>query len=192
MRLAGAHVSHSPSSYPGHPVHSHQGSDVMGRITAFNATLFFTAVFGLLSSFSNSFSTLCISLFFLGSSVGVSHFKRRPFCLLNPFVQGSMPTDGTLLLEHMPKEKQYLVTALSFFFSVGAALSAVVALLVIPQNSCPPSTLVHCDVDVQNQGWKYLVITLGLIVRTQNVILVHREPTHQSLRHSYLHFLHRL
>lgn len=74
-----------------------------------------------------------------------------------------MPTDGTLLLEHMPKEKQYLVTALSVFFSFGAILSAIVALLVIPQNSCPVSSL-PCDVDVQNRGWKYLLITLGLIV----------------------------
>ena len=29
-----------------------------------------------------------------------------------------MPTDGTLLLEHMPRGKQYLVTALSVFFSL--------------------------------------------------------------------------
>jgi len=49
-----------------------QGSDLMGRITAFNATLFFTALFGLLASFANSFTTLCIALFLLGSAVGVS------------------------------------------------------------------------------------------------------------------------
>ena len=88
-----------------------------------------------------------------------------------------MPTDGTLLLEHLPKENQYLVTALSVFFSVGAVLSAVVALHVVPQNSCPPSSLVPCDVDVQNQGWKYLLIILGLIVRTQ---------IEASIIHSYL------
>lgn len=75
-----------------------------------------------------------------------------------------MPTDGTLLLEHMPKGKQYLVTALSVFFSFGAVLSAIVALLVIPRHSCPASS-VACDVDSQNQGWKYLLMTLGLIVR---------------------------
>ncbi|KAF8349514.1 MFS general substrate transporter [Amanita rubescens] len=120
-------------------------SDLLGRSTAFNLTLFFTALFGLTSSLAYSFVTLCISLFFLGSAVG-----------------GSMPTDGTLLLEHMPKEKQYLVTALSVFFSFGAILSAIVALLVIPQNSCPVSSL-PCNVDVQNKGWKYLLIALGLI-----------------------------
>jgi hypothetical protein len=88
-----------------------------------------------------------------------------------------MPTDGTLLLEHMPKEKQYLVTALSVFFSFGSVLSAFVALLTLPGNSCPSSpsepvsglrlldALVPCDVDKQNKGWKYLLMTLAMIVR---------------------------
>jgi len=75
-----------------------------------------------------------------------------------------MPTDGTLLLEHVPKEKQYLVTALSVFFSIGSVISAVVAIFVLPQNSCPVGP--HpCDVDVQNRGWKLLLMFLGLIVR---------------------------
>jgi hypothetical protein len=88
-----------------------------------------------------------------------------------------MPTDGTLLLEHMPKEKQYLVTALSIFFSLGSVLSAFVALIVLPGNSCPTTTpsapasgidltiRVACDVETQNRGWKYLLMTLALIVR---------------------------
>lgn len=75
-----------------------------------------------------------------------------------------MPTDGTLLLEHMPNGKQYLVTALSVFFSFGAVLAAVVGLLVIPVYSCPPSPA-PCDVGLQNMGWKYLLIVLGTIVR---------------------------
>ncbi|OBZ68970.1 putative MFS-type transporter PB1E7.08c [Grifola frondosa] len=73
-------------------------SDLMGRTMAFNATLFLTSVFGIIASLANSFVYLCISLFLLGSAIG-----------------GSMPTDGTLLLEHMPNGKQYLVTALSIF-----------------------------------------------------------------------------
>ncbi|KAF8953239.1 major facilitator superfamily domain-containing protein [Flammula alnicola] len=141
-------------------------SDVMGRSTAFNATLFFTAVFGLLASFANSFSTLCIALFFLGSSVG-----------------GSMPTDGTLLLEHMPKEKQYLVTALSIFFSFGAVLSAFVALLVLPHNSCPANSSIPCDVDTQNQGWKYLLISLGLITLSMFIARMVFFRLHESPRY---------
>ncbi|KAF5360741.1 hypothetical protein D9756_005094 [Leucocoprinus leucothites] len=139
-------------------------SDLLGRSTAFNLTLFFTSVFGFFASLANSFGTLCFALFLLGSAVG-----------------GSMPTDGTLLLEHMPKEKQYLVTALSVFFSFGSVLSAFVALLVLPDNSCPNTAsgpisglgtlakvldaVVPCDVEKQNRGWKYLLMTLATIVR---------------------------
>lgn len=43
----------------------------MGRSVAFNATLFFTSLFGLLASFANSFGSLCFLLFLLGSAVGV-------------------------------------------------------------------------------------------------------------------------
>jgi hypothetical protein len=76
-----------------------------------------------------------------------------------------MPTDGTLLLEHMPKGKQYLVTALSVFFSFGAVLSAIVAILIVPQHSCPASSEVACNVDTDNKGWQYMLMTLGAIVR---------------------------
>lgn len=91
-----------------------------------------------------------------------------------------MPTDGTLLLEYVPKAKQYLVTALSVFFSVGSVLSALVALIILPNRSCPsePTTGVNnltmvsgafipsCNVETQNTGWKYLLMILAAIVRT--------------------------
>ncbi|KAL0060024.1 hypothetical protein AAF712_013203 [Marasmius tenuissimus] len=140
-------------------------SDLLGRSTAFNATLFFTAVFGLLASFTTSFGGLCLALFFLGSSVG-----------------GSMPTDGTLLLEHMPNGKKYLVTALSVFFSFGAVLAAIVALLVVPQNSCPRDVEV-CDVATQNMGWKYLLTTLGLITLSMFLARMVFFRLHESPRY---------
>ena len=51
-------------------------SDLLGRSAAFNATLFFTALFGILASFARSFWLLCVLLFFLGSAVGV---RQYPF-----------------------------------------------------------------------------------------------------------------
>lgn len=75
-----------------------------------------------------------------------------------------MPTDGTLILENVPKENQYLVTALSAFFSFGSVLAAVVSLLVLPRNSCPLDLSQPCDVNVQNRGWKYLLVCLALMV----------------------------
>ncbi|KAF9439932.1 MFS general substrate transporter [Macrolepiota fuliginosa MF-IS2] len=107
-------------------------SDILGRSAAFDATLF-TVVCGFFASFANGFGMLCFALFLLGSAVG-----------------GPMPTDGTLL-EHMLKEKRYLVTALSVFFSSSSILSAFVALLVLPGNSC------------SNSRWKYLLVTLATI-----------------------------
>ncbi|KAF8758787.1 Sugar transporter [Rhizoctonia solani] len=76
-------------------------SDVVGRSMAFNLTLAFTSLFGVLACLSTSFVSLCFFIFLLGSAVG-----------------GSMPTDGTLFLENVPKKKQYLLTALSVFFSL--------------------------------------------------------------------------
>ncbi|KAH7924538.1 MFS general substrate transporter [Leucogyrophana mollusca] len=138
-------------------------SDLMGRSAAFNATLFFTSVFGILSSFARSFWMLCVLLFFLGSAVG-----------------GSMPTDGTLLLEHMPKGKQYLVTALSVFFSFGSVLSAVVALLIIPRNSCSPGQ--PCDVAKENKGWQYMLICLGTITLSMFLARIVFFRLHESPR----------
>ncbi|KZT11946.1 MFS general substrate transporter [Laetiporus sulphureus 93-53] len=140
-------------------------SDLMGRTTAFNATLFLTSLFGVLASFASSFFWLCTSLFFLGSAVG-----------------GSMPTDGTLLLEHMPNGKQYLVTALSVFFSFGSVLAAVVGLLVIPGNSCPPAPA-FCDVNTQNMGWKYLFSTLGIITLSMFLARILFFRLHESPRY---------
>lgn len=55
----------------------------MGRSTAFNNTLLLTAIFGLLASFSNSFTMICVTFFFLGTSVGVSHILLRDFVIID-------------------------------------------------------------------------------------------------------------
>ncbi|TRM63911.1 major facilitator superfamily domain-containing protein [Schizophyllum amplum] len=138
-------------------------SDLLGRSAAFNATLFFTAVFGIFASLAGSFGSLCVILFFLGSAVG-----------------GSMPTDGTLLLEHMPDGKQYLVTALSVFFSFGAVFSAVIGLLVLPQNSCFEA---ECDVEAENRGWKYMLAVLGVITLSMFFARIVFFRLHESPRY---------
>ncbi|EKM51853.1 uncharacterized protein PHACADRAFT_165177 [Phanerochaete carnosa HHB-10118-sp] len=140
-------------------------SDLVGRTAAFNATLFLTAVFGMLASLANTFPLLCAALFFLGSAVG-----------------GSMPTDGTLLLEHMPNGKQYLVTALSVFFSFGSVLAAVTGLILIPSRSCPPKPA-PCDVTTQNMGWKYLLMTLGLLTLLMFLARIVFFRLHESPRY---------
>lgn len=140
-------------------------SDLLGRSTAFNLTLCFTAIFGLAASYAPTFSMLCIALFFLGTSVG-----------------GSMPTDGTLLLEHMPKGKQYMVTALSVFFSFGSVISAIVGIIVIPGHSCPPKSQ-SCDVATMNKGWEYLLMTIGFITLSFFLARIVFFKLHESPRY---------
>ncbi|KAG2337733.1 MFS general substrate transporter [Suillus weaverae] len=94
-------------------------SDLLGCSAAFNATLFFTALFGILSSFAYA--------------VG-----------------------------HMPNGKQYLVTALSVFFSFGSVLSAAVALIIIPSRSCPLTSPTI---------WQSMLVSLGII--TLSMFLAH-------------------
>lgn len=81
-----------------------------------------------------------------------------------------MPTDGTLLLEHVPKHKQYLVTALSVFFSLGSVLSAIVGIIIIPGHSCPSNSPEGCDVSTMNKGWKYMLAAVGLIVSASHIV----------------------
>jgi hypothetical protein len=90
-----------------------------------------------------------------------------------------MPTDGTLLLEHMPNGNRHLVTALSVFFSFGAVLSAGVALLTIPQHSCVGGQ--ECDVE-QNQGWRYMLVVLGIIVCPPRWFFMYRISNHRLLQ----------
>lgn len=124
-------------------------SDILGRIVPFNATLFLTAVFGIMASLSSRFETVCFWMFWLGSAVG-----------------GSMPTDGTLFLENLPLSKQYLLTLLSVFFSFGAVLSAVIGYLVLPGASCTgdPETNPCSIENGDNDGWKKMLFILGLVV----------------------------
>jgi hypothetical protein len=75
-----------------------------------------------------------------------------------------MPTDGTILLENVPRGKEYLVTALSVFCSFGSVVAALAAIVLIPNNSCEPLPA-PCDLD-RNLGWKYELAALGVIVCT--------------------------
>ncbi|KAJ7868296.1 major facilitator superfamily domain-containing protein [Mycena leptocephala] len=139
-------------------------SDLLGRSTAFNATLFFTALFGILAGFSYSYPSLCVLLFLLGTAVG-----------------GSMPTDGTLLLEHMPQHKLHLVTALSLFFSVGSVLAALFALVLVPQNSCDVLATIPCDPTLNN-GWKHLLTALGVLTLAMFIARLVFFRLHESPR----------
>jgi MFS family permease len=74
-----------------------------------------------------------------------------------------MPTDGTLFLENLPHSKQYLLTLLSVFFSLGAVLSSVVSLWFLPGHSCREYE--GCDIAGKaNDGWRSVLFVLGIFV----------------------------
>ena len=74
-----------------------------------------------------------------------------------------MPTDGTLFLENLPHSKQYLLTFLSVFFSLGAVLSSTVSFIFLPGASC--RQFEGCDIDAkENDGWRRVLLVLGLFV----------------------------
>ena len=137
------------------------GSDLLGRSTAFNGTLLFTSLFGLAATITNSFWSLCLALFFLGSAVGVRVLRACSDAKNSQPTQGSLPTDGTLILEQLPNSKKYLVTALTIFFSFGSVFTAIVGLIIVPRYTCSTD---DCDMSKDNLGWKYLLVCLGFIV----------------------------
>ena len=97
---------------------------------AFNLTLLVTSIFGVLSAFAPSFPLLCLVFAGLGLGVG-----------------GAMPTDSTLFLENLPPSKHYMLTALSVFFSIGAVITSLLGLVLIPREN----------------GWRYLLGVLAVI-----------------------------
>ncbi|KAK9900263.1 MFS general substrate transporter [Cystobasidium minutum MCA 4210] len=138
-------------------------SDSFGRVRAFNGTLLLTAFFGIAACFANSFTVLCFCFFGLGLGVG-----------------GSMPTDGTLFLENIPNEYHYLLTALSVFFSLGAMITSVIALIVIPTRSCQEDVK-ECDVAKENTGWRMILgilagITLIFFCCRTLLFKLHESP----------------
>lgn len=85
-----------------------------------------------------------------------------------------MPTDGTLFLENLPHSKQYLLTFLSIFFSLGAVLSSCISLLFLPGKSC--SAYEGCDIPAgDNDGWKWVLLTLGIVVSSSGAGRVFTE-----------------
>ncbi|KAL8731974.1 MAG: hypothetical protein Q9166_003106 [cf. Caloplaca sp. 2 TL-2023] len=127
-------------------------SDVIGRRLAFNATLFLAGVFGLAVGGGSSWIGACGLYAALGVGVG-----------------GNLPVDGSLFLEFLPFASSGLLTALSVWWPIGQLISSLVAWGFLPNYSCD-SDLKSCNVSgqpcctrSQNQGWRYLNITLGAI-----------------------------
>ncbi|KAL8923079.1 MAG: hypothetical protein Q9172_003289 [Xanthocarpia lactea] len=125
-------------------------SDVIGRRLAFNATLFIAGVFGLAVGGGSSWIGTCGLYAALGVGVG-----------------GNLPVDGALFLEFLPFASSGLLTALSVWWPLGQLIASLVAWGFLPTYKCA-TELESCNISPepcctrsQNQGWRYLNITLG-------------------------------
>lgn len=117
-------------------------ADKHGRHGVFQSTLLVTTVAGLLLSGAPSFLWACV----WSAGVGVG-------------VGGSMPIDGTLLVESLPSSQQPWLTALSVFFALGSVVCALLAYVLLPGRSCLPDT--PCN--TPNVGWRYLMWVLAAV-----------------------------
>ncbi|KAI0234009.1 hypothetical protein L0F63_001080, partial [Massospora cicadina] len=105
-------------------------------------------VFGLLSSVAPSFSSLCLCLFSLGFGVG-----------------GNMPVDGALFLIYPSGVPTLADAPLRFSFrsercSPPSWRGCPGLMGLVPSQFLGPTS---CDVETENNGWRYLLLALGFL-----------------------------
>jgi len=118
--------------------------DVVGRRIAYNSTLLIGGVFGLLAGAAPNFVVFCVFIALAGMGVG-----------------GNLPVDGTLFLEFLPGNKQWLLTLLSVWWAIGQVVASLVAWVFLANFSCAdPAPGTFCS-RASNMGWRYTYFTLG-------------------------------
>lgn len=130
--------------------------DIIGRYWAFNFTVLWASIFGLVLGAPNSYTGVIVLTAFLGFGIG-----------------GNVPIDTTIVLECLPKNRRWLLPALSAFQPVGVVICSAIAYGLVPGNSCatdlPPcndpsrAPGAPCCTKADNWGWRYTLFTLGAI-----------------------------
>lgn len=138
-------------------------SDSRGRKIPYTMTLAITSIFGLLSSFTFNFWSLCLTLFFLGFGVGGNMPTDGKVSLTYDHPSYSQCLSGALYLEFLPKEYHYLLTLMSVFFSFGAVFASVIGYLILPKWSCPEFSTEPCDMHTQNNGWRIMLFSVSIV-----------------------------
>ncbi|KAF7369223.1 MFS domain-containing protein [Mycena venus] len=146
--------------------------DVIGRRTAWNATLFLSGIFGIAAGASPNFITLCAMLACIGFGVG-----------------GNLPVDGALFLEFLPGKHQYLLTLLSLWWAVGQVVGSLISWVFLAKFSCdttlvgklvlPDGSLYQCD-NSNNNGWRYSYYTLGAMMIFLGILRIFIFPMDES------------
>ena len=116
------------------------GSDVIGRRLSWLLTLLIGSVFMTAVGGAPSFAATGVLLAFAGIGIG-----------------GSLPVDGALLIEFLPGAKQWVLTLLSFFWSLGYLFAGLCGWALISNFRCAEDP---CPKE-SNMGWRYLFFTTG-------------------------------
>ncbi|KAJ7677924.1 MFS general substrate transporter [Mycena polygramma] len=146
--------------------------DVIGRRTAWNATLFLSGIFGIAAGASPNFVTLCAMLACIGFGVG-----------------GNLPVDGALFLEFLPGKDQYLLTLLSLWWAIGQVVASLISWVFLAKYSCdttlvgkqvqPDGSLYQCD-NSNNNGWRYSYYTMGSMMVFLAILRIFIFPMDES------------
>ncbi|KZF26345.1 MFS general substrate transporter [Xylona heveae TC161] len=132
--------------------------DIIGRQWAFNLTVLISSIFGLCLGASNTYTTVLVLTAFVGFGVG-----------------GNIPIDTTITLEFIPKNRRFLLAALSVFQPIGVVVCTAIAYGFIPNYSCPAngpdgeplescrlvSRGTPCCQRSANMGWRFVCFTIG-------------------------------
>lgn len=128
------------------------GADLIGRKVAFNSSLFLSAIFGFLSGCMGNFETYCL---FVALSAAASG--------------GNLVLDSTVFLEFLPSKKQWLVTFMATWWSLGQVLAVLSAWLFFSMPKYYCNSAEFCP-SGGNMGWRYVwfvnsafVLVLGIL-----------------------------
>ncbi|KAF7313912.1 MFS domain-containing protein [Mycena chlorophos] len=144
--------------------------DIIGRRTAWNATLFISGIFGIAAGASPNFVTLGAMLACIGFGVG-----------------GNLPVDGALFLEFLPGPYQYLLTLLSVWWAIGQVVGSLISWVFLAHFSCD-ATLIGTIVNdaiyecnkSNNSGWRYSYYTMGALMVILGIVRFFLFPMDES------------
>lgn len=72
--------------------------------------------------------------------------------------------------ENLPQSKQYLLTMLSVFFSIGAVLASLIGVVMLPGKSCDFGDPETCDIaGGENSGWRRMIYVIAFLVSSLRI-----------------------
>ncbi|CAF4542756.1 unnamed protein product, partial [Rotaria sp. Silwood2] len=127
------------------------GADV-SRKYAFNITLFWCAIFGIVAGASPNYAAVCVFIGLMAFGGG-----------------GNLILDTAVYLEFLPGKYQWSLTFMAAWWGVGHMVAGLVAWPFLAKYSCTKDDI--CT-DANNSGWRYTFYTLGSFVFVLSLLRV--------------------